>query len=304
VDLTALPYLGECLSATAPLAWAVAVILFRKGGEQVGPVALNLFKSCVGLALLGLTVMAAGGAPWERTAAMDMWILAASGVIGVALADTLFFYALNALGASRMAVVGASYTPIVIALSFVFLGDRFGPLQWLGTVLVVSAVVLASLPEAGEEGAPQRRRFLVGAALGVASLGAMAVGVVMSKGALDRTPVAWAATVRLAGGVAVMLVACALMPGRREYYGAFLPSGAWKVVLPGSIIGTYIAYMLWLGGIKYTAEVSTAAILNQLHVIYTVLLAAWWLREGLTARKLIAVALGVGGSVLVVLGAA
>ncbi len=52
-----LPYLGEILSALAPLAWAVAVILFRMAGRSVEPLALNLFKNTVGLLLLGITLL-------------------------------------------------------------------------------------------------------------------------------------------------------------------------------------------------------------------------------------------------------
>ncbi len=296
-----MPYLGECLSAAAPLAWAVAVILFRKGGEQVGPIALNLYKSTIGLVLIGVTMLAVGGAPWQQTSAADVWVLAASGVIGIAMADTLFFYALNLLGAARMAVVGSSYTPIVIGLSFVFLHESLGPLQWLGAALVLAAVVLASLPDGEESRSLDRRKLVAGAALGVLSLGTMACSVVFAKPALDRSPVLWASVIRIAGGVLVMLPAAALMPGRREYFSAFRPAATWKVILPGSIVGTYLAYVMWLGGIKYT-DVSIAANLNQLHVLYTVILAAIFLRERMTVIKLVAVGLGLGGGLLVVAG--
>ena len=82
----------------------------------------------------------------------------------------------------------------------------------------------------------------------------------------------------------------------------------WRLSLLGlmvaalaSLVGTYLAYMLWLGGAKY-APVSIASVLNQLHVIYTAILAALFLSERMTLRKAVAVALSIAGSTLVVLG--
>ena len=294
-----IPFLGETLSALAPLAWAIAVILFRRAGDEVAPIPLNLFKSAVGLALLLLTMLALGDPSWRQTSTTDLIVLAVSGVIGVALADTVFFYALNILGASRLAVVGAVYMPFVVLLSFVFLGERFGPLQWIGSLLAIVAVVLASLPQGETRDRP--RRFALGAALGILALGLMAVGIVMAKPALDRTPVVWASTLRLGAAVFAMAPILALMPNRRTYFAPFRPARIWRVILPGAVIGTYLAYMLWLGGIKHT-DVSVAAILNQLHVIYVVILAAVFLGERLSLLKLAGVALAVAGSVMVVVG--
>lgn len=293
-----MPYLGEILAATAPIAWAVAVILFRKGGEQVSPLALNLFKSVLGLGLIAITVVAVGGSPWERTTVSDAVVLAASGVVGIAVADTIFFVALNTLGASRLAVLGACYPLMVITLSFVFLGEGFGPGQWAGAGLVVVAVMLASIPDKGD---PRTARFGYGLLMGFAAMAVMAAGLVMAKPALDRTPLVWAAFLRLGGGVLAMLPVCLLLPDRKKLFAPFKPSRSWKIIVPASVTGTYLAYMMWFGGNKF-APVSVASTLNQLHVIYTVILAALFLGEKLTATRAAGVVCGVAGSVLVVLG--
>lgn len=293
-------HLGELLSTVAPMAWAVAVILFRIGGERIGPVALNLFKNVVALPLFGVTLLCLGQTGWSEAQPGDTVILLASGVIGIALADTLFFVALNALGASRLAVVGASYPVWVILLSVAFLGERFTPPQWGGCVLMVAAVVLASLSADGREGAGPSKRMLLGIAVGLASVMLMAGSIVMAKPVLERAPVVWSSSLRLGGGAAVLLVYGLASPGRRQLFLPWRPGSHWKVIVPASLIGTYLAYMLWLGGAKY-APVSIASVLNQLHVIYTAILAALFLGERMTARKGLAIALAVAGSALVVL---
>jgi drug/metabolite transporter (DMT)-like permease len=63
-------------------------------------------------------------------------------------------------------------------------------------------------------------------------------------------------------------------------------------------VGNYLAMLLWIGGFKYNSA-SVASILNQTATLFTVVLAVVFLGEKLTGRKLVAVALGFVGSVLV-----
>ena len=58
--LAATPPVGELCALGAALTWAVAVVLFKRTGESVGPLALNMFKNVVGLVLFVATLAAAG----------------------------------------------------------------------------------------------------------------------------------------------------------------------------------------------------------------------------------------------------
>lgn len=304
-----LPYLGEILSALAPLAWAVAVILFRMAGRTVEPLALNLFKNTVGLLLLGITLLiveavAPGPPAWRETDPLTLGVLLLSGIVGISVADTFIFWGLNILGAARSSILGTAYPATVVLLSFVFLGERYAPWQWAGAAAVMVAIVLAALPEkrigASEPlGGPLWLGVLV-ALIGVLGLGG---SIVMAKPVLDDTPVVWASVLRLVGGHAALSAFCGLHPRRGALFAAHRPSPAWKRMVPAAVVGTYLSYMLWLGGMKY-ADVSTAAVLNQLHVVYVAILAALVLKERLGPARIAAVALGVVGSVVVALGGA
>ena len=78
--------------------------------------------------------------PWYDAAA-----LVASGAVGIGVADTLFFRALNLLGASRSAVVECGYTPAVVFFSILFLGEALA-LSFL--VNAVLHAVLLAVPDA------------------------------------------------------------------------------------------------------------------------------------------------------------
>jgi len=94
-----IPYIGELFALGAPLAWSFAVILFRKTGERVPPLALNLFKNVLAMGLFLATLLVLGTAAPEGTTYWHYGLLVLSGVIGIAISDTLFMMCLIRIGA-------------------------------------------------------------------------------------------------------------------------------------------------------------------------------------------------------------
>ncbi|MBK8271304.1 MAG: DMT family transporter [Planctomycetes bacterium] len=92
---------------------------------------------------------------------------------------------------------------------------------------------------------------------------------------------------------------------RRERRGEgdalhFLFSPVWRYLLPGSFLAAYLSMALWVAGFKYTSA-SVAAVLNQTSMIFAIILAAIFLHEKLTARKLGAVCIAAGGVLMITL---
>jgi drug/metabolite transporter (DMT)-like permease len=292
-----LPYWGEILSISAALVWAVAVILFRKAGDHTSPLALNFFKNLIAVVLLLPTVLLSGQPLFPHRPAGDYVLLAGSALFGISLADTLFFAALQRLGAGLLAVVDTLYSPSVIVLAACFISEPVGLPVVAGAGLVASAVAVgaADRPPAGRT----RRDIGVGVALGAAAMVFMAIGVVMIKRLLDTTPVLWASLVRLAAGGLGLLPWLGGRATRGEILAILRPSRAWRYAIPAAVLGSYLAMILWIGGIKY-APASVAAVLNQMSTIFIFLLAALLLKEPLTLRRILAVAMAFAGAWLVV----
>ena len=290
--------LGQILSVSVALIWALAVVLFRLSGRKLSPFSLNLFKNCVAAVLFFATFPVIGQTLFLRAPALDYWLLALSGAIGIAVADTLFFVSLNTVGAGLSQVVNCMYSPFVILFSFFFLGERLTAGDVAGAAMILTSVFLAS----GHRPPPgmSRRDLAKGFIYGASSVALMAVGVVIVKPVLNRSPIIWATTIRLLGGVAALAILSAVVPRWRRAWRAFRPSKDWKITLPASIIGTYIAMIVWIAGIKFT-QASTAAILNQTSAVFVLPLAAVVLKESVTRRKLGAVALALCGVALVTL---
>lgn len=283
---------GEICALLAPMCWSIAVIFYRR--TQLPPIAMNLFKNVVAIGLLLVTLLALGvELPHDRP--LSDWLrLVGSGIIGLSVADTLMFEGLKRVGAGRVAVVDTVYAPMMVILSWLFLAERPQPTFLFGGVLVISGVSVASL-DVRSAFARGDRSDLVGMTFVLGGITGTALGVLLSKPVLEGSDLLEVTFTRLVAGTAGLLIWTAIRGQWRESFVAFRPQEAWKNLLPGTFMGTYLSLVLWLGGFKW-AEVSVASVLNQMATVYILVLARVVLGETLGARQ-------VGGAVLAVVGA-
>ena len=290
-------YQGELLAITSALFWALAVILFRLTGRHVRPLSLNLFKIILCSGLFVVTSLAMGEPLFPEVPLKTYAMLLLSGAVGIGISDTLYFASLNRLGAGLSAIVNCTYSPLVIGLATVFLGERISMLQVLGVCLIIGAVLIISR---GNHTAPQKKRrdLSIGIALGLAAMLAMAVSIILMKPYLPEVPVVWATLVRTLGGLILLGGVFGFRSDRRSYTREILDKKNWKLLISSSVFGGYLAYTAWMGGMKFT-QASTAAALNQMSTVFIFILAVVLLREKATTGKLLALALAVGGVLLV-----
>jgi len=292
------PHLGEILSVTAALIWAGSVVLFRKSGRSYPPLALNFFKNIVAAVLLLLTLVLVRQSLFREAPFLDYALLALSGVLGIALGDTLFFKSLNIVGAGLSQIVSLSYSPLVILFTFFFLGERLTAGDLAGALLILLGILLTTTrgPTSSLSAHDLRR----GVGLATLSVAMMALGVTVAKPVLDRSPVLWSTAIRLLGGVVALMLLTLVSPRRRYLWSTLKPSRSWKVAIPASVLGAYLAMIVWIGGMKFT-QASTASILNQTSAVFVLPLAAIFLHERITLRKALAVTMALAGVILVTL---
>jgi len=290
--------MGELYALAAAITWGLAVILFKKSGETVAPFALNLFRVVVSLVVLLPLLLATGQGLFRPAPATDYLILALSGIIGIALSDTLFHRALNMIGAGIMAVVDCLYSPFVLLFAWLLLGEMLTLRQALGMVLVITGVFVASRHRPPAHLTP--RRLVLGILLGAGAMATVSFAIVIAKPVLERHPVVWATTVRQIACVVVMVPTALLSRRRRAILGVFRPRRDWRYSATGTLLGSCLALLFWIAGMKY-AQASLVAILNQTSTIYVLIFATLFLREPFTRRKGLAAAFAVAGILLVTL---
>ena len=290
-----MPYLGELLALASGLTWAGAAIFFRLSGQTVPPLGLNLFKNTLGCALLTLTIGLTGQALFPGLRASDYLLVLASGAVGIAVSDTLYFASLNALGAGLAAVVATLYSPFTIALSLIFLKESLNLWQTVGVVLILAAVLTISYKKEGHS--LPRKKLTAGILAGVLAQLATAVGIVMIKRKLGGWPLLWVTNMRVGGGLLFLAAPILAHPRRKLLLEPLGRKANWKFMVPATVLGTYLSIITWIGGMKY-AQVSVASALSQLSTVFIFILAILFLKEKATPLKVAAVALAVAGAIL------
>ena len=200
--------------------------------------------------------------------------------------------------AGRMGIIGNFYSPLVIVLSYLFLGERLLPLQLAGFVLVSIGVWVAAWPRKLAEdltpSAPRAPRHTArGFGFALLAVGLMACSIVLVKRVLEAQPLFWVTGLRMAGAIAAMLLIAAWR-GELAQLRPQAPGLPWPKLLLAAFIGQFLAMVLWLAGYKFTLA-SVAAVLNETASIFILLLAAAWLKEPLTRRALGGVVLTFSG---------
>lgn len=291
-------YLGEILSVGCAGAWALAVVLFRRAAG-IPAFAINLCKNALALVLIAATLLALG-IPVDMERSTEDWVrLLVSGALGLGFADSLFLHALKHLGAGVTAIVECAYAPSVVLFAMTLGGESMTNGFLLGAPLVVLGVFVASYPfgrpRPGAPARPRPRWVLLGAF----SVVCMALGIVIARPALVRSSVIEAAGVRMVGAL-LFQFAWALTSRTRRPLLRYLGRGPhWRLLLPSALLGSYLAMMMWIGGMKLTTA-AVSAVLNQTSTIFTLIFARFLAQEPFTGARVVGAALAVAGAAIIV----
>lgn len=296
MNIAQIPFIGEIMAICTAVVWAVAVILFKKSGETVHPIGLNLFKNLLAVLLLIPTLYFINQLQVRDIPMYDYLLIFISGAIGIGIADTFFFKCLNYLGAGLTAIVDCLYSPFVIGFSFLLLGESLTYMQLFGVVLILSAVLTATHQSDGRP--VDKKRIIKGLLYGIIAMFLTAFGVVIVKPVLEHEPLMWVTTIRLLSGVIILLFLLGFNKKRRAIIHSVFENGIKLSTIFGSFLGAYVAMILFLGGMKYT-QASIAAPLNQINSIFIFIFAYFILKEKITPKKTIGIILAVIGALLV-----
>lgn len=310
---------GVAFGLFAAIAWGVADFCIRGATQAGGTYRTLFFDQVVALLFLGVAV-----APWYSLALPDVgagWILAAAGLNLVILVGAALLYRAFAVGSlSVVSPIAASFGAIVTALALTFSGERPNPAQLGGIAITLVGVTLAGAHVGADSRTTHeatRPRFRVAKGVPEALIATAIFGV--TYWALRYvTPIVGGAQVALIGKVtdlaALSLVAAGAWLWRKSprvsgvapfaeqapaLPAPFAPLGwrFWAWIIPAGAldISANIAYNIGVA----SALTSVVVTISSLFSAITVLLAWLFLRERLSRRQWLGVALIMGGIVLV-----
>ncbi|PMH32272.1 hypothetical protein BCU71_01580 [Vibrio lentus] len=243
-------YIGELAAIGAAIVWACATWIYGQFGHRFSAMQLNIVKGVVASGMM-LLVMSLIPMPEFELSANHFWILAISGVIGIAIGDSAYFAALKRIGANKTLLLESLAPPLSGVLALMFLGAALTLQSWLGVVITTLAVTFVVFqPSKSASGDSSHKAQWSGIGYGLVASVCQASGVVISHYALvaGDVPPLLGALIRLTIGVfAVMLV----IPFVEKKPYASIKRDLWamtkldKLWLLGAIfVGTFLA--LWL----------------------------------------------------------
>lgn len=282
---------GALAALGSAFLWAVSAILFRRLGDHFSALALNVGKGVV--ALLGLSALLLFQ-NWESTDSSTLMVLGLSGVIGIALGDTLYFLALVRLG-PRVTLVASTLIPVLTAVTaYLLFNESLTMFATLGIAITLLGVGLVLWEQAPQGSSVTRwRSGLFFAALFVS---ANAGAILLTKVGVADAPAIQATLIRQAAAlVALTFWISALSAGVQ--LRPLMNRALLGPLIIASIIGALLGTWLSVAALKYT-DAAVAAALNSTSPLFILPLAALWLKERVTARAIFGAAVAVGGVVL------
>ena len=202
-------FAGALAALAAALCWTVASALWRRLPTSLSAGQLNLLKNLLALVLLapGLLLL-----PWPGCSVVTLLLLAASGVLGIALGDSLYFAALRRLGTRRCLTIDAGAPALTAVVGLVWLAEWPSPLQWCGLGLISLAVLLVARQRGGAQADPGAEHLGLLLALGALLCGGS--GALLARAALRGGALLplQAAALRLAAAALVLLPLARRLP--------------------------------------------------------------------------------------------
>lgn len=285
--------LGETLTLASAFCWAAGANLYKVGLRSMSPVKLNLVRSSAAAALLFVFVLALNKYEYFLLlyTPSAAYLLAAS-LIGWALGDTLYLISLKHIGVSRAVPLTYSYPLFLVPMSMFILHEPFTVSIAVGTVLITLAVWLLS----GQKTIRPEGSAKVGFVAGILTALCWALGVTLFKLAVASFDPVFTAFFK----ILVVLPSLAIylkVLGPKEADSSTTPPKRSEVVsaMLGGLVSVGLGDMIYLVGLSLT-QANIAVPLSSSTPIFSVILAAVFMRERITTRSVLS-------SVLVVVGA-
>jgi len=172
--------IGVLAALAAALCWTVSSALWRQLPTSLTAAQLNLLKNWLALLLLLPALLAR---PWSYQP-QALVLLGLSGVLGIALGDSLYFAALRRLGTRRTLTLDAGGPAVTAVAGLVWLAEVPTLQQWLGLALITAALVLVALQQPAVGGAPPPPAQRLGVLLALGALLAGSGGALLARAAL------------------------------------------------------------------------------------------------------------------------
>lgn len=263
---------GELAALSAACLWAIASVVYGLLGKRIPPLQLNLIKGVIAIALLLITILVTRDV-LPQLEFLPLLFILLSGAVGIGIGDTVFFAALNQLGARRALLIETLAPPMSAIAASIFLNEILDPIAWCGILLTIVGIAWVVTERVSDSSDTSTSQLWKGISLGILAAAANSTGAILSRAAFSQTEVSplWAALLRLIAGFIIIII-WALLPSQKNRFFVKTVRLSKRILLScfiAAFLGTYLAIWLQQTAIKLT-DVGIAATLMQTSPIFVI----------------------------------
>lgn len=281
--------LSALLSACS---WAFGTITFERIGKAVPFVGITFLKGVFSILLMIVLILFTGGLYnigwWEFS------FLSLSGIIGIAIGDSLFFKSLQDLGAKVQVIFFLLGQVLTMVLSLLFLGEILTVEQYIGASILLGGVVVTTWGT--QTNHPNKSRGII---LGLLSMSCFSISAIMVKAAIADVPVITATFYRMLFGTIFTLGYGVASKNFKSWITPLRDKKLCGLFILNVVVITYGGFLLSMAAIKFIS-VSLASVLSATEPLFVLLLAFIINKDRATKRELIGAAITLIGLFLII----
>ena len=285
--------IGISAALISAAAWALSAVLFKKIGESIPSLGLNLARGGLNLLLLIAPLMIIG---IEEIDVNTFVLLGLSGLIGIALGDTFFFEALQRLGAQPMVLLSLLGQVLTVFFALIFLDEYLTINMSLGILLVLAGTFFVLYSKINDK---KNKNTLEGIIFGLLSVLCMSVSIIITKKGLASVSAIQAIFIRILWGTSGLLIGGLVTRQLGAWLSPLKKTGLMKKLFMAVSITLFGGFWLSHVALKYI-DVSVANTLNSTAPLFAVPLAVIFLKEKVSAKAVIGTVISICGIILLI----
>lgn len=285
---------GIIAALLSAASWAFGTVVFDRIGRSVPYIGITFLKGAFSIVLMLILIVFAGGL--QSISLKEFGYLAISGIVGIAIGDSLFFKSLQYLGAKTQVVFFLLGQIFTMLLSLLFLGELLSVAQYIGATILLFGVTVVIWRK--QEDHPNK---IAGIIYGLLSILCFSASSILVKIAIADVEVITASFYRMVFGTIVTL-AFGLVSQNLSSWIAPLKQNRRLLtlfVLNVAVI-TYGGFLLSIVAIKYIS-VSLASVLSTTEPIFAIVLAYVINKEPVSKREILGAAITIAGLLIILM---
>ena len=300
---------GILFAIGASIFWSITVTILKPVTQNISPFLINPIKNSIGFILFFILFISTSTPLWySHLYNYEYAIILISGALGMVLGDTIFIYALNKIGANRVAIVD-SFSPVVIHIYSIILlsNQELSIMQISGFFITIAGLLILTYENDYDDIDYKTKRF--GIALVLGAMACTGGGVVFLKTVLERIAEPgldgiklnlWVTAFRLIPGVVLSWIIFSFQKDRYQLLKPLKDKNNYRPLIIASILGPFLALGCWILGYAFISKPSVASIIGQTSVIFIVILSWLFLKEKITRLRILSTIFVFIGVILVI----